>query len=224
MFTNPFAILSPYTDRLAVSWLEKGDRIHGDEDILRCVGGAALASLKQMHGGAAIVVREPTQRVIEADGMMTDARGLLLSIRAADCQTFVVYAPERSIVGMMHVGWRCLKAGMIPSFFRTLKEHFSIDGSDVVVGAGPSLCTRCAEFTDPRRELADTEPLIIDGRCADLQGIADAQLRRAGVRPDRFERMAGCTRCDPHRFWTYRGGDRESVMEGWTNILCAKLL
>lgn len=224
MQSHPFALLRPFADKLDVALLTKEDAIRTDDDVKRTTGAGKIASLHQMHGGVCAVVREPTSRTIKADGMITDVPGLLLSIRMADCQTFVVYEPKKNVVGVMHVGWKCLKAGMIRSFFKTLKTEFDIDARDTLVGGGPSLCMPCADFTDPVRELEGTEGLIVKDRCADLRGIADTQLRRSGADPDRIERVGGCTRCNPKDLWTYRGGDREKVIEGWTNVLCTKLL
>lgn len=223
MLRNPFALFQPFTDRLDIALLTKEDNVRMDEDVARAAGAGRVASVRQMHGDIVVLVREPTSRMIQADGMITDEKNLLLSIRMADCQTFVIYAPEKSVLGVMHVGWKSLKAGMIRSFFRALDGFFGVRPDEIFIGAGPSLCMKCAEFTDPERELEGTEGLILEGRRADLRGIADAQLEAVGVTADRRERMAGCTRCDPKTYWTYRGGDREKVIEGWTNVLCARL-
>ena len=43
----------------------------------------------------------------------------------------------------------------------------------------------------------------------DLGGIADKQLRDAGVKPVNIERMGFCTKCDAeHDWWSHRKGDK----------------
>lgn len=224
MQPHPFALLRPFSDKLDVALLTKEDGVRTDEDVRRVTGVQNVASLHQMHSDTCVVVREPTSRTIQADGMITDVPGLTLSIRMADCQTFVVYEPRKHVVGVMHVGWKCLKAGMIRSFFKTLKMEFNVDARDTLIGGGPSLCMACASFSDPIRELEGTEGLIVKDGCADLIGIANIQLGRCGADPERIERVGGCTRCHPETLWTYRGGDREKVKEGWTNVLCASII
>jgi copper oxidase (laccase) domain-containing protein len=139
-----------------------------------------------------------------------------------------VYAPEKHVTGVLHVGWRGIVAGAIAAFFERFEAEWNIEASQTLVAAGPSLCMRCAEFTDPRDELkADTLNIpsnFFDGRCADLQGIATAQFLSLGVLPDHIDRHPDCTRCRADFYWTYRGGDREAVQKGKTNVLACVLL
>lgn len=242
MHLQPFTILAPFADRLSLALIDKADGVRTDEDLRhiilqghtskkgagflpasrdQCIG---LVSLKQMHGNRAVIVRTPSSRAEQADGLLTDQRGLTLTIRWADCQNFLVYAPENNVVGLMHVGWRGLNAGMIPSFFATLKTEWHVDAQDVLVAAGPSLCMRCADFSDPVHELPNIDARFKDDRHVDLRTAADDQLFRLGVRPDRFARHPDCTRCSPQQWWTYRGGDREAVTNGYTNVLACALV
>ena len=45
----------------------------------------------------------------------------------------------------------------------------------------------------------------------------------AGIQPQNIERMDDCTRCHPEKYWTYRGGDREAVKAGRTNVMACVL-
>lgn len=177
--------------------------------------------LKQVHGKRVMRVDHEIKKTEEADGMITDVPGLLLCVRWADCQNFVVYEPKKKVVGVMHVGWRGLIKGIIPEFFAVLKHEWNIDASDTFVGAGASLCQKCADFSDPASELPSIDPKYIKNRTVDLQRIAIDQLLSLGVKPDHFERTSDCTRCMPETYWTYRGGHREEVKNGYTNVLAA---
>ena len=121
------------------------------------------------------------------------------------------------------MGWRGLIAGAIPEFFRVLKKEWGIDPSQTFVGAGPSLCKRCAEFTNPARELPSLSPQFVEKRHVDLQGAADAEFIALGVPENAIERSPDCTCCHPEKYWTYRGGDREAVKNGQTNMLVCLL-
>jgi copper oxidase (laccase) domain-containing protein len=166
----------------------------------------------------------PLPRTEEADGMVTSAPGLALCIRWADCQNFIVYAPQRNVAGVLHAGWRGLQAGAIPAFFHTLEREWGILPADTIVGAGPSLCQRCSTFSRPAEELPSLYPRFFDANHADLQGAATDQLLALGVEARNIERHPDCTCCDPETYWTSRGGHREEVQAGRTNMLAVVLL
>ncbi len=223
MLDHPFEIFRPFASRLGVILTTKEDDIRDDAAAATLLGAGASVGLWQVHGKDAVTVHGPVARTIKADGMLTDEKNLALCIRSADCQTFLVYAPERHVVGVMHAGWKGLLAGMIPSFFSHLKSEWNIDGKNVLVGAGPSLCKTCAEFTDPVRELPGFPSDLIDGRRADLRRAAERQLGSCGVLMTSFERHPDCTRCSSDRWWSYRGGHKKDVLEGHTNMLACVL-
>lgn len=223
MIRQPFELIRPFEKEIDIVFTQKEDEVFTDDAAKKIIGASKLASLKQIHGSRVIRVHDETLRTEEADGVMTDASGLGLEMRIADCQCFVVYAPDDHVIGLIHAGWRGLESGIIPSFFAMLEEEFGITADATYVGATPSLCKKCAEFTDPKIELPHAPPGVIEGKHADLQLWADIQLEHAGVRSDHRERMSGCTRCDPKKYWTYRGGDHDDVKNGKTNMLLVQL-
>lgn len=223
MVRNPFHILEPLTKNLTVAMFTKEDDIQSDTQAGEAFNLSKTAGLHQVHGNRVIIVREERNRSDEADGMITDKKNLLLCIRWADCQNFVVYAPKKNIAGIMHVGWKGLIAGTIPSFFELLKKEFDIDAKDTFVFAGPSLCKNCSEFSDPKNELPGLPINLLHGKNADLQGWADHQLFELGLKKENAERHPDCTKCNPEKYWTYRGGHREEVKQGHTNMMTVAL-
>ena len=147
--------------------------------------------------------------------MFTDQKNLVLTVRTADCQPFVVYIPEKNILGVIHAGWRGLIAGVIPNFFVTS----GIEPREALVAAGPSLCKACAVFEHPEAEISAIGSEFIDGQNVDLQGAAEAQLFELGVKKNNFKRHPDCTYCKKETYWTYRGGDKEAVLDGYTNVM-----
>lgn len=224
MLLHPFKIFEPFQSRITVALFNKSNAIRSDRDAAQRLGFEKSAGLHQVHGARVIKVIDQLNRTEEADGMITDQKGILLCIRAADCQNIVVYAPGKNVIGAMHVGWRCLEAGTIQAFYKLLKEEWDINPEETYVAAGPSLQKECAEFTDPTTELPSVPKECIHGRHVDLSGAADAQLIALGIPKNQIERMSDCTKCEPEKYWTYRGGDREAVKEGRTNMLCCGLV
>lgn len=224
MRQSPFSVLQPFADHLNVHLFLKEDHIQTDADVARALGVPRVTSLHQAHGNVAVRITKHTSRTIKADGMATDIPGMTLSIRSADCQSFVVYAPSKNVCGVLHVGWRSLEAGMIASFYDLLKREWDITPEETYVGAGPSLGKECSEFTDPHRELPHVPKDLIDGRHADLMETAERQFDALGVPRSHRERIAECTKCNPDLYYSYRGVDREGVLNGFENVLTCRLI
>jgi YfiH family protein len=223
MTDHPFSIFEPFKERIDIRFFTREDNLKTDQDLAKKLGNYHIASLWQAHGCDAVIVREPTSRMLKADAITTDKNDLWLSIRAADCQQLIVYAPNQHVCAVVHSGWKGLRAGIIASCFRALKQEWNIDPADTYVGIGPSLCTDCAEFTDPVTELEGLAPKFFSGRNADLRGIADAQLNEIGVPVPQRERSPDCTKCNADTYWSYRGEDREQVKQGLCNVIACRL-
>ncbi|MBM3227312.1 polyphenol oxidase family protein [Candidatus Peribacteria bacterium] len=223
MNSQPFALLSPFADRIAVSLFAKEDDLITDHSVMQALHGKDYAALDQVHGNRTLVTRQMIRRTASADGLITDQAHLTLMIRIADCQPLIVYAPDTNIIGVLHVGWKGLLCKAIEGFFEQMQNEMHVDPSTCFVGIGPCLCTACAEFQDPLRELPGIPHDLVTGKQADLGGWADRQLMACGVSTTNIERVRDCTRCHPEKYWTYRGGDREAVKSGATNVLACML-
>ncbi|MBU2213244.1 polyphenol oxidase family protein [Patescibacteria group bacterium] len=219
MITNPFTILAPFNDRLQVALFTKDDDIHSDEQLSQVLNIQNVAGLHQVHGNRTIRISGTLARTEEADGMITYQENLMLTVRTADCQPFIIFVPDKKILGVIHAGWRGLIAGVIPNFFKVL----DIEPQHTFVAAGPSLCKTCSEFGYPEAEISKIGTEFIDGTYVDLQGAAESQLFELGVLQKNLERHPDCTRCNPEKYWTYRGGDKEAVLEGHTNVMACWL-
>lgn len=183
-----------------------------------------MATARQVHGNRTVRAREPIEYAPDADGIVTDRAGLALSTRFADCQPFIIFAPDRGVLGVLHAGWRGLIAGAITRFYETLKAEWKIRPDETYVGIGPSLCRKCSTFSDPTTELPTLDRKFISDHQVDLQGAADHELYKLGVPSAHIERHPDCTCCQNQQYWTYRGGDREAVKEGACNAIGCVLL
>jgi YfiH family protein len=206
-----------------VGFFAKSDGLISDQSVMQALDGREYAALDQVHGSRTVLARSGLKRTEKADGLITDQEGLVLTLRIADCQPIVVYAPEANVIGVIHAGWKGLLSGVIPQFFHTLQATWDVKPECCLVGVGPCLCTSCAEFSDPLLELPGIPRDLLKNNTADLRSWADRQIVSTGVRPENIERIPDCTRCDPQTYWTYRGGDREAVKSGRTNVMACVL-
>lgn len=224
MHESPFTIFGPFADSVRIDFLGKDYCLFHDSDTAAALGIplSQLASSTQPHASKTVRIHEALQGVEGADGLVTDAKSVTLTSRSADCQTFVAFDPKKNVIGVLHAGWKGVLLGAIEEWISTFKNEWRSDAKDLIIGAAPSLGKECAEFTDPKTELPGVSDGFTDGRLVDLMGIADEKLRRLGV--EHFQRMPGCTKCNPETFWSYRGPDREEVRKGARNVLAITLI
>lgn len=222
MIYQPFELFRPFSADIEVRMLTKEDNIKTDGEMRVPLEADFLATVDQPHGTKIVLVSEELDHDRDADGMITEFPDVTLAARAADCQLFVAYDPTMKVVGILHAGWRGLVSGAIPAFLSRMSIAYRCAPSDLYVAAGPSLCMKCAEFTNPAEELKGFDAKFFEGRHADLQGIADQQLAELGIKPEHFERHPDCPRCKPDIYWSYRA-DKTSALEGYRNVLSVKL-
>lgn len=188
------------------------DTAAASRQIAQTLGLSDVAFLKQVHGGEARICRKGGWAG-EGDGLVTDARPLVLLGKGADCPIVLVADRCRRAVGFAHASWRATVAGIVPAVIRNMAD-LGCRAQDLVACIGPSVGPECYEVGDEVREAA-------------LRGIgphagaffqpgpggkdhfnlwlasADALLR-SGVRPESIHVAGVCTMCRNDLFPSYR--------------------
>lgn len=223
MLSAPFPLLRQFASVCDIRFLRKEDSIQSDSDIAKIIDADCIVGLRQEHGSHAVVVRSASSRTVGADALATDTKGITLTIRFADCQNAVLIVPEKRVIALVHAGWRGVRSHIFSSTMRLLQSEWGIRPPEVWAGLGPALCTKCADFTDPAREVPELARFI-QGRCIDLRAALDQEMMNVGIPASQIERMPDCTRCDPQTYFTYRGGDRDRVQNGFVNCLTVRLV
>lgn len=162
--------------------------------------------LRQVHGARVLTVGRPGEGTgAEADAAVTAVPGVVLAVHTADCMPVLLVAD--GVVGAAHVGWRGLEGGVVEA---TLDAMVRLGATAVEVHLGPHIRPRCYEFGED--ELAPVAARYGDGvrsttgwgtPALDLAtGVRAALARRPEVVAVRAE--AGCTACEPDRFYSHR--------------------
>jgi YfiH family protein len=157
-----------------------------------------LSFNRQVHG-AAVRQANPRDAGRPGDGIVTDVPGRPLLVFTADCCPVVLTRAGggAAAVGLLHVGWRGLLAGIVEAGVDALGG-----GCHAVVGPGIGPC--CYEVGD---EVAGPfqarfgRRVLRRGRLDLWAAIAQA-LRDAGVA--RVTRTDLCTSCRPALFFSHR--------------------
>lgn len=207
---------------LAILGLDPGDAVmgglvHGDRVVavdnepqgIRKPGGSGGAQAMPKSDGPGGDV----QVIPNADGLITDRRGLALVITAADCVPVYLYDPVRRVIGMVHAGWRGTVAGIAAAAVRAMQAHYGCDPADIHAAIGPSIGPCCYEVDEPvagpvRRHYgaqasALLRPATRDGRyMLDLWAANRLDLASAGV--GQVYTAAVCTACQRDRLFSHR--------------------
>lgn len=160
-------------------------------------------SLEQVHDAGVVTVEGPgAGDEAAADAAITTVAGVVLTVRAADCAT-VLLAGDGAF-GVVHAGWRGLRAGVIDAAVEALRTLGHPPRSAVL---GPCIRGRCYEFDDPARDdLADVLGSSVLATTAwgtpalDLAAGVVAACAAHGLAVDD---LGTCTACSP-RHWSHR--------------------
>jgi YfiH family protein len=182
------------------------------------VGPERLYVVTQVHGRdvAAVGGDEDRDAVLarEADVVVTKAAGIACGVKVADCVPVLVGDRVSGAVAAIHSGWQGTVADVVGAGVAALRRELGRD-VDLVAAIGPHIEACCFEVGDDvAAKLAACAPGASVVRAdrprphVDLRSIVRAQLRAAGLDDGAIDDVAGCTKCDASRFFSYRR-DRE---------------
>lgn len=168
-------------------------------------------STHQVHGSRVIRVPKPVPPLPEADGLVTEERGLVLAVLVADCVPVLLASADGRWVGAVHAGWRgtCARIGA------RAVEAFAEAGvkvADIRAVLGPAIGPEVfeigheamAKLTDAFGPEALRPGPTQDRAHADLWALNTRVLIEAGVPPNNIGVLRRCTVHDPN-FFSHRG-------------------
>ncbi|TRM54908.1 peptidoglycan editing factor PgeF [Achromobacter sp. LC458] len=169
--------------------------------------------LRQVHGSEVVDADAPDLPDEPAvDASVTAQPGRVLAIMVADCLPVVIADGRGQVLGAAHAGWRGLAGGVLEHTLAAMQAKAPDAGgwrAWVGPGIGPTEFEVGQDvldaFTadDPATLRFFTPRPGLSGKwLADLAGLADFRLRRAGVQEVALSSM--CTVSDPQRFFSYR--------------------
>lgn len=187
---------------------------------------ALIISCHQVHGTHIEVVEKkdcgrgalsPDTAVPACDGLLTEERGVPLTMNFADCTPLLFYDPMRRAAGLAHGGWRGTAGNIAGIMVRLMKEQCGSDPADILAAIGPAIGPCCFEVgsdvADAFGNLFSQEDM---GRLAvpekgkegkfllNLPMANRMLLLRAGLVPSHIEDARLCTFCRDDLFYSYR--------------------
>ena len=188
---------------------DAGEAVEANRLRIAGLAHAPVAYMSQVHGDVVARVHGADERP-EADGMITDTSGLALAVLVADCVPVLLHHASTGAVAAVHAGRQGVTKKVVERAVAALAAPGSGRTEGITAAIGPAICGACYEVPDQmREEVAHVEPAAFATTswgtpALDLRAAVEAQLRAAGV--ERFHRVGGCTREDPHLYSHRRDG------------------
>jgi len=191
------------------------------------VGIDDCAVTRQVHGNKVRVVTQEDKHVCmsstpyEADGIVTNVKGLPIMCFVADCVPVLLWDGVNSVAAAVHCGWKSSVADILGEAIEKMcslgaeKEH-------ICAAMGASIGKCCFETDDDVPEAiekylgGDTEGLFAkrdDGKTmVDLRGANKRRLVQLGIKEENVDLSEECTMCSHEKYWSHRytKGDRGS--------------
>ncbi len=175
---------------------------------------------KQVHENAVRIVTDEDRRELftpfkyEADGIVTNVKGLPLICFTADCVPILLCDPEAGVVGAIHCGWRSTVADILKEAVGKMIELGAIPAS-LCAGIGPAIDMCCYE-TDA--EVPEAIDKLLGGQCegtyfavgnsgkfmVDLKETNRIRLLQLGLSEENISVSDECTSCNSDRYWSHR--------------------
>jgi len=186
-----------------------------------------VVSPRQVHHADVVRVDVPPREPPEADGLVTDAPGLGLLLRAADCSLVVVADPEHRALGMVHAGWKGSARGVVVNLVKAMHDQYGSRPSRLAAAIAPTIRTPCFEVGPevPAAFLRSRSWTVEyvhhrQGRLYfDLEGVNARFLLECGVPAKAIGRTSLCTFSRPDLLWSYRrdgaGGGHQGLLAAW---------
>ena len=140
-----------------------------------------------------------------ADALVTDQKGLLLSVHTADCVPVVFLEPLKKVVAVAHSGWvgtaKCITAKTV----KRMVEEYGCNPEHILCAIGPYNHVCCYEVGEDVREafkdsFSDSECEIFfqkkkeEGKyMLDLGSAISLSLQKVGVKKENIDDEDHCT-------------------------------
>jgi polyphenol oxidase len=158
-----------------------------------------LATLKQVHSAVPLVADEPGCAG-EGDALITNRRGLAVSVRTADCLPILVADEQTRVIAAIHAGWRGTAAGIVRRTVEEMRGKFGVDPASLRAAIGPGIGVCCYQVGDEvARQFGRSSTSSLD-----LAAENRKQLLEAGLAKSNVDLLNQCTFCNPARFHSYR--------------------
>ncbi len=165
------------------------------------------ASSHQVHGDRVLLASLPG-RYDGHDALITQEKGLLITVSVADCTPILIYDPAREAIAAIHSGWKGTSLHIVDKTIQRMGKLFGTRGSDCYAYIGTCI-DGCDYEVDADVALHFEDAYRIwDGHkgkyLLDLKAANHAQLLSAGLSPEHIEVSPFSTVTHNNDFFSHR--------------------
>ena len=189
---------------------------------------SSMFSAKQIHSAKIVTVTSSDiGKRFECDGFVTNKKGLLLTVKVADCVPILFSDEKNGVIAAVHAGWRGTANGIAAEAVKAMAE-LGADTHYIKAAIGPCIHSCCYEvdvpFVNAVKEtrcggelMRFITPSDKEGKFyADLPSMNLHLLTLCGLSPTNINVSLHCTCCESDVFFSHRasGGKRGLMMAG----------
>lgn len=105
-----------------------------------------VVSLRQSHSDIVHRIDEPEEgQVLQGDALITQTRGVLLTVQTADCVPILLADTKKRAVAAIHSGWRGTARRIAEKTLGRMQMEFGTQPEDVIAAIGPGIGQCCYE-------------------------------------------------------------------------------
>ena len=184
-----------------------------------------IISPRQTHTNnvVAITLDNIDDELNDCDGVITNLKGVALTIATADCQSIFIYDNKKLVIANIHSGWKGTLKKILRNAIQILIDKYECNTKDLIVCIGPSILKCCFEvdkdvvdmFRKEFNNIEDTISLgeVKDGKqkyYIDTVEINKKELRELGVLEENIITSNICTKCSSDKYHSYRAHGMDS--------------
>jgi len=132
--------------------------------------------------------------VSNCDALITNQKGVMLTILTADCVPVLLYDKEKEVIAAIHAGWKGTEAKIVAKTVEKMVKVYDSDPKDIIAGIAPAIGRCCYEVGENVAKHFFNEPRSFDvlgeKYMLDLPFINKKQLLDSGVLEEHIE-MSG---------------------------------
>ncbi len=188
------------------------------------ISAGRLVTVNQVHGETIVKVDAQNFRIlrsVQADALVTNARGIAIGVETADCVPILLVDPETPAVAAVHAGWRSTVKMIVRKTVERMRDEFGCEPSRMVAAIGPAIGPECYEVDEPvMGPVKEAFPFWMDvaaprgnGRWSlDLVKANRTLLVQAGLCEKNVHSLGMCTSCRRDLFYSFRAEGRTGRM------------
>lgn len=152
------------------------------------------------------------EKIEDTDGMVVKKKGVVLTVRTADCLPIIFVDKTSGLMGISHQGWRgSLKRMVVKMIDEMIKRGGKKENILVAIGPGIGTCCyninedRYYQFLEEFDGYSDKIFQVRKGkRYLNLMLFNYLLLIDHGIKKENIDFFPFCTYCDKQRFFSYR--------------------